>query len=394
MTVSHELFVGIDVASRKLDVCFVDIDGNPIRGALHVANNPSGFSEIKQAIEAVSDGRRTLLGCESTGAYHRPLLRAMEPHVDMIELNPLTIRRFTELQLRGSRSDRTDANSIAQYLRTFRPSPSTVPQRERRDVAMAVRLRRNRVEERTAKKNSLRRYLGEWLPGFLTAFPGRTPLWVVALFEAYPCPAELAALTVEQLAEVRTPGGARIGAKKLARMQAFLATTLCDPWSPVLREGVGQLVRDLVRAERDLAELERHIEAATEDLEDCRLLRTVPGIGALTAAVVVAEVGDLRRFETVDHFIGYCGLCPRSKQSGDGTATGKMVRKGNRMLRLQLLLASTTARRSNPQVRAFYQRLRERGKSAKCAGGAAGRKLATQLYAILKTRRDYDPDRL
>ncbi|MEM6927169.1 MAG: transposase [Myxococcota bacterium] len=187
---------------------------------------------------------------------------------------------------------------------------------------------------------------------------------MVALFAAFPCPAELAALTADDLADVRTPGGQRINAKHLARLQAFLTTTLAEPWSPVLRSAVGQLVRDLVRAERDLAELERHIGAATEDLEDCRLLRTIPGIGTLTAAVVVAEVGDIRRFPSVDHFIGYCGLYPWSKQSGDGTTTSRMVRKGNRMLRLQLLLASTTARRSNPQVCALYQRLRARGKSA------------------------------
>lgn len=393
MTLSHDLFVGVDVASRKLDVRFVDVGGNPVRGDLRVPNNPSGFAELQQAIEAVSDGRRALLGCESTGAYHRPLLRALEPYVDVIELNPLVIRRFTELQLRGSRSDRTDANSIAQYLRTFRPAPSAVPVRQRRDLAMAVRLRRNRVEERTAKKNSLRRYLGELLPGFLTEFQGKTPLWVVALFEAFPCPAELAALTVERLAQVRTPGGARISAKKLGRLQAFLATTLCEPWSPVLRHAVGQLLRDLVRAHQELVELERHIEAAIEGLDDCQHLLTVPGVGKTTAAVIIAEVGDIRRFPTVGDFIGYCGLYPRSKQSGDGKTTSKMVRKGNRMLRLQLLLACTTARKNNAQVSAFYKRLRARGKSASCAGGAAARKFATQLYAILKTRSDYDPDR-
>ena len=125
------------------------------------------------------------------------------------------------------------------------------------------------------------------------------------------------------------------------------------------------------------------------------MLQTVPGIGALTAAVVVAEVGDIRRFPTVDDFIGYCGLYPWSKQSGDGTSTSQDGAQGQ-----PHAPAAAVARLDHraPEQPASQRLLpapaRARGKSAKCAGGAAGRKLATQLFAILKTRSDYDPNRL
>ncbi|MCB9762260.1 MAG: IS110 family transposase [Alphaproteobacteria bacterium] len=91
------------------------------------------------------------------------------------------------------------------------------------------------------------------------------------------------------------------------------------------------------------------------------VLLTIPGVGELTLAVLLAEAGDPHRFATVDKFIGYCGLYPGSKRSGDGGYSTRMVRKGNRMLRLQILLASTTARQFNAPVRAFYRRKVEQG---------------------------------
>lgn len=383
------LFAGIDVASRKLDVCVVDAAGNPACGDLRLPNSPEGFARLRATLATLGGGT-VLVGCESTSAYHRPLLRALDG-IPTVELNPLVIKRYTQLQLRGSRSDRTDANSIAQYLRTFRPKPSPVTEKKRRDLTMAVRLRRRRVEERTANKNALRRYLGELLPGFHGHFRRTTPLWLISLFAVHPCPAELLALTPADLANLRTPGGRSIRASELEELQGFLRSSSAEPWSPLLRAGVGQLLQDVVRAEQAVRELERLLESETRTLPECTLLRTIPGVGALTAAVAIAEVGDIRRFPSVDHFIGYCGLYATSKTSGDGKTTGRMVRKGNRMLRLQLLLASTTARRCNAQVCALYERLRARGKSPKCAGGAAARKLATQLFAILTTQQPYDP---
>ncbi|MBX2803038.1 MAG: IS110 family transposase [Myxococcales bacterium] len=338
----HQLFAGVDVASRKLDVCVVDTKGNPVCRELRVANSPEGFAELQAVLATL--GAPVLVGCESTSAYHRPLLRALDGVADTVELNPLVIKRFTQLQLRGSRSDRTDANSIAQYLRTFRPKPSPVTETKRRDLTMAVRLRRRRVEERTANKNALRRYLGELLPGFHNHFRRTTPLWLISLFAAHPCPAELLALTPADLATVRTPGGRSIRSSELEELQGFLHSSSVEPWSPLLRAAVGQLLQDVVRAEQAVRELESLLEEETRTLPECTLLRTIPGVGALTAAVAIAEVGDVRRFPSVDHFIGYCGLYATSKTSGDGKTTGRMVRKGNRMLRLQLLLASTTAR--------------------------------------------------
>ena len=86
-------FVGVDVASRKLDVVYVDATGSPARPRQTLANDPQGFAELLRSIEPLEGP--VLLGCESTAAYHRPLLVALEGSgVAVVELNPLTIKQF------------------------------------------------------------------------------------------------------------------------------------------------------------------------------------------------------------------------------------------------------------------------------------------------------------
>jgi len=116
------------------------------------------------------------------------------------------------------------------------------------------------------------------------------------------------------------------------------------------------------------------------------ILFSIPGIGKITVATIIGEIGDsVDRFPTAKHFIGYIGLYPIVYQSGKNKVFFKMTWKGNKWLKMAFILATASARRNNPQMRNFYNRLRARGKSTKAAGGALARKLACLVYAILSS---------
>jgi transposase len=380
----------VDVSARHLDAVFVDESGSPRRELLRVKNEPSGFATLASAIRVLG-GEGVLIGCESTSAYHRPLMRSLdetEPSWGLVELNPLVIKRFSELELRGSRSDRTDANSIAQYLRAFRPKARMLPDKARRDLTMIVRSRRRTVEERSRKLLRLRRLLVELLPGFMTVFR-QMPVGVLVLLDRVPSPDQWLRMTAADLDALRTPKGSRVKQADLERLQNLAATASAN-WSIAVALPVRQLARAILQAYADVDEL----DAAIKDFLDVHakdsVLWSIPGVGPLTVATLLAEVGDIRRFPTPDHFIGYCGLYPQGKTSGEGRWSGRMVRKGNRCLRTQLLLASTSARIYNAPVREFYERKRADGKSHTVAGGAAARKLAVQIHAILWSGKPFD----
>jgi transposase len=89
------------------------------------------------------------------------------------------------------------------------------------------------------------------------------------------------------------------------------------------------------------------------------LLLTVPGIGWVLAFTIAAEIGDITRFPSARKLVGYTGLCPRVRQSGDSDRRGPLSKQGPRYLRWAMLEATMHALR-HPAYRDRYQRTKQR----------------------------------
>ena len=128
-------------------------------------------------------------------------------------------------------------------------------------------------------------------------------------------------------------------------------------------------------------------------------LDTIPGIGAVTAAVLTAFILDIDRFDTPGQLVAYFGVLPIEVASGvdrDGQARTPrryvMSRRGNDLVRRYLWMAALSAIRCNPAVRALYARVVAKHPQHKAvAVGHAMRKLLHLAFAIWKTRRPFDP---
>lgn len=123
------------------------------------------------------------------------------------------------------------------------------------------------------------------------------------------------------------------------------------------------------------------------------LLESIPGIGAQTAAVILAEILQWRAFDSPRQLAAYAGLTPRECSSGTSVrGKSSLSRVGNRRLRKALYLPAITAKRFNPVIAVFCQRLLDNGKAKKQVIGAAMRKLLHLAYGVLKSGRPFDPN--
>jgi transposase len=139
---------------------------------------------------------------------------------------------------------------------------------------------------------------------------------------------------------------------------------------------------EIERAERPLA---RH----ALDREDVRRLMTIPGVGAITALSMLAVVGDIHRFPSARHLVGYLGLDPRVRQSGERKARhGHISREGQAHARGLLIEAAHSAIRTPGPLRAFHARIKER-RGSQVALCATARKLAVLCWHLLTRRDDY-----
>lgn len=148
----------------------------------------------------------------------------------------------------------------------------------------------------------------------------------------------------------------------------------------------------ILQLSEHLRELDKCIDRMLSELYPDQHLTSIPGIGPVSAAAILAEVGDVTRFPDKTQFIGYCGLYPIVWESGNTKRRYQMTRKGNRMLKTTLLVVTASARQYNPVIAAFYERLRKRDKSTKAAGGALARKLAGLVFAILSKNEPWSAD--
>lgn len=152
---------------------------------------------------------------------------------------------------------------------------------------------------------------------------------------------------------------------------------------------VNRLLRLMAALEREIAQLEMELAQARLQDAGLRHLITVPGIGLITALALLAVIGDVKRFARPNRLVGYLGLDPRVRQSGDRPAyTGHISRQGQAHARGLLLEAAHAAIRVPGPLHAFYERVRAR-RGAQIALVAVARKLATLAWHLLTKDREY-----
>jgi transposase len=163
--------------------------------------------------------------------------------------------------------------------------------------------------------------------------------------------------------------------------------------SAAVRRGIEKHIQWLERQLRDTdQDLERRVQASPLWRAKDKLLRSVPGIGPTTARTLLAELPELGRLDRRE-IAALVGVAPFNRDSG--TLRGRRVIWGGRSaVRRTLYMATLTATRFNPLLRAFYERLRARGKPAKVALVACMRKLLTILNAMLRDGRSWQPSGL
>lgn len=157
-----------------------------------------------------------------------------------------------------------------------------------------------------------------------------------------------------------------------------------------VRRGIEKHIQWLERQLHDTdQDLERRVQASPLWRAKDDLLQSVPGIGPTTARTLLAELPELGRLDRRE-IAALVGVAPFNRDSG--TLRGRRVVWGGRAtVRRALYMAALTATRFNPLLRAFYLRLRARGKPAKVALVACMRKLLTILNAMLRDQRPWQP---
>jgi transposase len=141
------------------------------------------------------------------------------------------------------------------------------------------------------------------------------------------------------------------------------------------------------------ARIEQHIAEYTDLKNKNELLLSIPGIGEITAALLLSEIPPLDQFQKARQLAKFAGLAPKIKKSGTSiSGKSRLSKMGSSLIRKALYLPAMAAKKSNPNLKEFYERLLKAGKCKMSALGAVMRKLLHIVFGVLKSNRPFDPN--
>jgi transposase len=173
------------------------------------------------------------------------------------------------------------------------------------------------------------------------------------------------------------------------RLEAHSVTGM-DEVAANVSEHISWLDTEIGKLEK---EIDDHIDRNPGLKHDAELIRSIPGIGATTAAKILGHIGDVRRFESAKAFAAFLGVTPKQRTSGTSLKARTMIsRTGSSALRAALFMPSLVARRHNPVLKRFAERLMATGMTKMAVIGAVMHKLTHLLYGVIHTDKPFDPN--
>lgn len=171
------------------------------------------------------------------------------------------------------------------------------------------------------------------------------------------------------------------------RLEAHLISGMNDVAQHV-REHISWLNTEIAKLERDIDD---HIDRHPDLKRDAALMTSIPGIGATTVARILGQLGDIRRFTSAKALAAFLGVTPKQRSSGTSVRGRTMIsRTGSTQLRAALYMPALVARRHNPILQRFAERLLASGMAKKAVIGAVMHKLVHLLYGVVRNGKPFD----
>jgi transposase len=395
-----DIFCGIDWAEDHHDIALVNRDGQ-LLAHRRISDNAAGLAQLLALLAEHGDSAEDPIpvAIETPRGLLTACLRATGRRV--YPVNPMAVARYRDRHsIAGKKSDHGDAVVLAGVLRTdmhaHRPLPADSELAQA--IAVLARAQQDAVWDRTQAHNRLRSHLREYFPGFLAAFAqvkgGIMRPGARVVLAAAPTPADAARLTLSQLRVLLKKAGRSRGIDiEATRLRdAFREPQMRQP--PLVEQAMGRQARALLgqldAACTAAADLE---QAATESFNlhpDAGIITSFPGLGALTGARVLAEIGDDRsRFQDAKGLKAYAGAAPITRASGKSKSVTHRRVKNNRLAAAGYIWAFS-ALTASPGARAHYDRRKDDGDRHAAAQRNLFSRLLGCLHHCLITGQHYD----
>jgi transposase len=386
-------FLGIDVSKGYADAVLLNQDGMKLEDTFQLDDSQKGHKALVNWLKDLPfkySITELYCGLESTGGLENNWFAALKSlklnyGLYSARLNPSVVVNASRAEFSTNITDSQSARNIASYLLRY---PDKVDYNQQDNVYCAFRSLHTHIhlliKQRTQILNELKVILYSSLPELQRYCSKGIPSWMLTLLKAYPTSEKLAKAKAEKLAKI--PAITLEKALKLiesARGSVGSRTSKTDGFI------IENMADEIMAKTKRIKDLKNHLALNCTGAET-KLLETIKGIAAYSAASIMIQIEDIKRFESPKELASYFGLHPKLKESGDKKIVSRMSKQGRPAMRATLYMCAMAAVLYDPHLKSIYARHRANGKNHKQAIGVIMHKMLRIVWGVLHSAKPYD----
>jgi len=397
------LVIGIDIAHETQWARAFDWRGVELGKVFRFENSKEGFEAFGRWVEKLkhSTGKTAIMvGAEPTGHYWFNLASYLkESGMKLVLVNPHHVKKSKEMDdNHPSKSDRKDPKTIAKLVCEGRYNEPYIPEGVYADLRSMMECRRRVCKELNQIKNRIQRWLSIYFPEFVKMYCKIDTVSGLIVLENAPLPEDILALGAAGLNELwRKSKVKAVGMKKAMSLYEAAKNSVGCSGGNGARLELRLLLADYRIKMEQYAQIMAEVEKLVEQVPNANKLMEIDGVGLVTIAGFVAEVGDIGRFQSSKQVQKLAGLALRENSSGQNKGQTTISRRGRARLRAVLFQAVMPLVSKNQEFMEIHRYYTTRSKNPlkkKQSLIVLCCKLIRVFYALLTKGSAYDPIKL
>ena len=389
------LFVGIDIGKNNHVASMMDEYGKVVFKAFSFSNTTDGGNALFSKLSSYSSNPSDFeIGMEATGHYWLSVYSFLfEKGFLLHVINPIQTdgwRKGTEIRKR--KNDTIDSVLIADLIRYGQFVQTRLADEDLFSLRTLTRFRTYLVESISDLKRKVVCVLDQIFPEYQSIFSdifGKTSKEILLQFSS---PIDFETISSESLAELLAQlSRQKIGAAKAEQLKAAASSSFGITFAKnSFTFQLKALIEQISFIENQVRETESEISNIMRKLDSP--ITTITGIGNVTGAAIISEIGDISKFDNPRKLVAFAGLDATVTQSGEFEASHNvMSKRGSPYLRKAIFQAALIASFHDPVLSVYYQKKKAEGKHHLTCVGAVARKMCNIIYAVLKNNQPYVP---
>lgn len=398
---TNPYLIGVDVASEKADIDIHDPQNQEV-GKFNMIVNNHLINHTLDQINKIVDKKNTIVIMEATSVYHRIFYYAfINNGFKVVMVNPYQANAFLKAaSLRKTVTDKISAHSLASI---YRLKQFSVPKEREINIELKklIRAYYTLIDEKAKFKIRVKTILAEIFPLFVKVFSdvfAKTPM---VLMNAFATPEAILKQNPKYLFEIIKKTARKNAKWTIDKLDQLIAAAKFSPSVDSGKNANLHLLKVYLKTindfEKQIQSIKKKIEVMIKKNKQIQLILSIPGIGPIIAAAIIAEIDNFEYFKKPAQIVAFAGIDPSVKESGKFVGSkNRMSKRGSKLLRRALYLAAFCAIRKNsagqlnhPYLREYYDKKVGEGKPKKVALGACMHKMAGFIFATLRNNKPF-----